>query len=206
VRASCRFLLVAAAISAVGCARAAPPRVLLLVSVDTLRADHLGAFGSELGLTPHLDALARESLVFEAAYAAAPLTLPSLATLFTGRYPEELGIESNESTLPGGIPTLATELRERGWRTAAVASNFVLRDVWFAHGEDLAESDPERVRALRERLRAIREGVPSCALRSASGALGRGARAAARPRLRRGAEARMIPLDRKRVRLGDFDV
>ena len=110
---------------AMGCG-APPPQLLLVVTVDTLRADALGAYGSELGLSPHLDALAAESVVFEAAYASAPLTLPSLATLFTGRWPEELGVHSNESTLPAAVPTLAAELRERGWRTGAVVSNFVL--------------------------------------------------------------------------------
>jgi arylsulfatase len=117
---------VAAALAAAGCAGAPPPRLLLLVTVDTLRADHLGAYGSTLGLTPHLDALAAQSLVFDSAYAAAPLTLPSIAALFTGRWPEELGIRSNEARLAAGVPTLATELRERGFRTAAVVSNFVL--------------------------------------------------------------------------------
>ncbi len=125
MRAPCTFLAVA--LATVACERLPPPRVLLLVTVDTLRADHLGAYGSELRLTPHLDALADESLVFEAAYAAAPLTVPSIASLLTGRLPEELGIRSNESALPAGEPTLATDLRERGWRTAAVVSNFVLR-------------------------------------------------------------------------------
>jgi len=142
--------LLAVAVAAVGCARTPPPRVLLLVTVDTLRADHLGAWGSDLGLTPHLDALARESLVFETAYAAAPLTLPSLATLFTGRYPEELGIRSNESTLPSGVPTLATELRERGWRTAAVVSNFVLREgSGLARGFDRYDDALPRREAVR---------------------------------------------------------
>ena len=119
-----RAILLAAL--ATGCSEAPPPRLLLVITVDTLRADALGAYGSERGLTPHLDALAAESVVFDAAYAAAPLTLPSLATLFTGRWPEELDVRSNESALPEAVPTLAGELRERGWRTGAVVSNFVL--------------------------------------------------------------------------------
>lgn len=104
------------------------PRHVLLVTVDTLRADRLGAYGSELGATPALDASAAESVVFEAAYASAPLTFPSVATLFTGRYPAELGVRSNRSAVPEGVPTLATVLREQGFATAAVVSNFVLRD------------------------------------------------------------------------------
>ncbi len=103
------------------------PRLLLLVSVDTLRADRLGVYGSDLGLTPNLDALAAESVVFMAAYAAAPFTLPSVSALMTGRHPEALGIFSNESLVPASVPTLASELKRSGWKTRAVVSNFILR-------------------------------------------------------------------------------
>jgi arylsulfatase A-like enzyme len=104
-----------------------PPSLLVLVTVDTLRADRLGAYGSDLGLTPHIDALAEQSVVFTSAYAPASFTVPSVSTLMTGRYPEELGIWKNESGLPASAATLASSLRERGWRTLAVVSNFVLR-------------------------------------------------------------------------------
>ena len=103
------------------------PRLLLLLTVDTLRADHLGAYGSERSLTPNLDALAAESLVFDIAYAPAPFTVPSLVALHTGRYPQELGLQINLSKLPSDVETLAEILRERGWKTAAVVSNVVLR-------------------------------------------------------------------------------
>ncbi|MGH0035426.1 MAG: sulfatase [Myxococcota bacterium] len=111
-----------------GCAaeRERPP-ALLLVTVDTLRTDHLGAYGSDRGLTPHLDALAERSVVFDRAYAAAPFTVPSVSALLTGRFPEETGIHSNEVRLPDDLPTLASALQAAGWRTAAVVSNFVLR-------------------------------------------------------------------------------
>ena len=111
-----------------GCGGPPPaPELLLLVTVDTLRADYLGAYGSDRGLTPALDALAGQSLVFDAAYAPTSFTLPSIAALLTGRYPEELGIARNESAVPASAPTLGAALRERGWRSAAVVSNFVLR-------------------------------------------------------------------------------
>lgn len=103
------------------------PRLIALISVDTLRADRLGAHGSERGLTPELDRLAAESLVFEAAYAPASHTLPSVAALWTGRYPEELGVWSNASVLPAETETLADSLRAAGWRTQAVVSNWVLQ-------------------------------------------------------------------------------
>jgi len=103
-----------------GCAaEPAGPRLLLLVTVDTLRADRLGAYASDLGLTPNIDALAGDSIVFTSAYAAAP---------FTCRHPEGIGIFRNESVVPASIPTLATELQRSGWKTRAVVSNFILRD------------------------------------------------------------------------------
>jgi len=104
------------------------PRLLLLVTVDTLRADRLGAYASDLGLTPNLDALARDSVVFTSAYAAAPFTLPSVSAIMTGRHPQSIGILRNESVVPSTVPTLASELRRAGWKTRAVVSNFVLRD------------------------------------------------------------------------------
>ena len=107
--------------------REQPPRLLLLVTVDTLRADRLGSYGSDRALTPHLDALAAESQVFEAAYAPTSHTLPSIVGLMTGRYPHELAITGNLSVLPPGTETLATRLRDAGWTTAAVVSNWVLR-------------------------------------------------------------------------------
>jgi arylsulfatase len=104
-------------------------RLLLLISVDTLRADRLGAYGSDREITPRIDALARQSQVFGAAYAPTSHTVPSVNAILTGRYPEELGIWSNESVLPAGVPTLATAFREAGWHTAAVVSNWLLRHV-----------------------------------------------------------------------------
>jgi arylsulfatase A-like enzyme len=140
------------------CGGEEPPRLVLLASVDTLRADRLGAYGSRRGLTPNLDALAAESLVFDAAYAPSSHTLPSVAALLSGRYPEELGIWGNGSLLPAGTPTLAGAFRAAGFRTAAVVSNWVVRrqsglDAGFEHYDDrlpqleAARSMPERVAA-----------------------------------------------------------
>ncbi len=74
-------------------------RLVVLITVDTLRADHVDVYSAS-GLTPHLDRLATQSVVFDRAYAPASLTLPSLAALMTSRYPEELGILGNSSALP----------------------------------------------------------------------------------------------------------
>jgi arylsulfatase len=107
--------------------RRTPPRHLILVTVDTLRADRLGAYGNPLELTPHLDALAKQSIVFRRAFAPAPFTLASLAALLTGRYPDAIGIQSNAAVLPSPILTLAERLRAIGFRTGAVVSNFAAR-------------------------------------------------------------------------------
>ncbi len=120
-------LLAPLVLDGMGCVRRAPRTPnLLLVTVDTLRADHVGAYGAPAGLTPQLDAFAAQSLVFERAFAPASHTLPSVAALLTGREPEEVGVLSNRTVLPPGVPTLATLLWSGGHRTAAVVSNVIL--------------------------------------------------------------------------------
>lgn len=104
------------------------PRSLFLLSADTLRADHLGSYGDPRGLTPHLDALAAESLRYERAYAPVPLTLPSLAGLLTGQHPETLGVRDNVSRVPEGVATLAQRLHGHGFRTGAAVGNGIARE------------------------------------------------------------------------------
>jgi arylsulfatase len=127
------------------------PKHLVLVTVDTLRADRLGSYGNALGLTPRLDELARESLVFESAYAPASLTFLSVASILTGRHPEELGLWNNESRFPEAVPTLAGELRRSGFRTCAVVSNFVLRTAsGLARGFDEYDDRYTEIEAVRK--------------------------------------------------------
>ena len=103
-----------------------PARNLLLITVDTLRADHVGAYGWARARTGTLDGLAKSGAVFERAYAAAPITLPSHATLLTGRYPPGHGARDNGLRVSPTVPTLATELRARGFATAAFVAAFPL--------------------------------------------------------------------------------
>ena len=112
---------------AFGCARQPEDDLLLLVTIDTLRADHIGAYGDSQDLTPRIDALAEDSLRFAASYAPASYTLPSIASIHTGRYPEEVGILANLNLFRGSSVTLAEILRLEGWRTGAAVSNYVLR-------------------------------------------------------------------------------
>ena len=116
-----RLLLWLALVSAAGCAEpgpSVPPSVVLCV-IDTLRADHLGAYGDERGLTPHLDALARESVVFESASAPAPWTLPSVASILTSTFPCEHATVVDGDRIPDATPTLAELLRDAGYQTAS---------------------------------------------------------------------------------------
>jgi arylsulfatase A-like enzyme/Flp pilus assembly protein TadD len=99
---------------------------VLLVTIDTLRADRVGAYGSAAGLTPTLDRLAREGLRFERAYAHVPLTLPSHASLLTALYPTQHGVHDNGAFRLGEMPTLATALQSAGYRTGAFIGSFVL--------------------------------------------------------------------------------
>jgi arylsulfatase A-like enzyme/cytochrome c-type biogenesis protein CcmH/NrfG len=100
---------------------------VLLITVDTLRADHVGAYGSTRGVTPTLDRFAAEGLRFANAYAHVPLTLPSHASLMTGSYPTRTGVhDSGTFRLSERSPSLATALKDAGYRTAAFVGAFVL--------------------------------------------------------------------------------
>src|SRR6185369_11248411 len=89
-------------------------RNLLLITIDTLRADHVGAYGWTRARTPTVDAIAANGALFERAFAAAPITLPSHATLLTGRYPPGHGARDNGLHVSATVPTLATELHAKG--------------------------------------------------------------------------------------------
>ena len=96
-----------------------PPTSFLVISLDTTRADHLGAYGSSAGLTPNLDAFAKQAVVFDHAYAQANFTLMSHASLLTGRIPSELGRVSSDFHLGNSPETLAGVLSIYGFQTAA---------------------------------------------------------------------------------------
>lgn len=110
-----------------GCRRAGPRAPLLLIVIDTLRADHLPAYGYGGVSTPALDALRRDALLFERAYAHVPLTLPSHATMLTGRLPARTGVRDNLGyRLAPQVTTLAQRLSQAGYATGAAVSSIVL--------------------------------------------------------------------------------
>ncbi len=108
-----------------GCARR-PPNILLL-TLDTTRADRLGCYDYSKAHTPNLDRLAAEGVLFEHAQSVMPLTTPTHATILTGRLPIEHGIRLNrESILPAEIPSIAEVLKAAGYDTAAVVATRIL--------------------------------------------------------------------------------
>ncbi len=115
---------------------------VLLITLDTTRADHLGCYGFENALTPALDRLAAQGTLFEQCRTVAPLTLPSHATILTGLRPPEHGLRLNgRGRLPANIPTLATELAQLGLTNAAFVASPVLASRYglargFAHYDD----------------------------------------------------------------------
>ena len=100
---------------------------VVLVTIDTLRPDHLGVYGAKGASTPVLDTLAAEGVRFEEAFASAPLTLPSHASMLTGNYPPRHGVRHNGVfRLRGESVTLAERFQAAGWKTGAVVGAFVL--------------------------------------------------------------------------------
>jgi arylsulfatase A-like enzyme len=103
---------------------------VLLVTLDTTRADRIGAYGFRGIETPWLDRLAREGVVFGQAASSAPLTLPAHSSLFTGRLPAQHGVRENGMVLRSSEITLATVLKAHGFQTAAVTGSFVVASQW----------------------------------------------------------------------------
>lgn len=100
---------------------------MILITVDTLRADRLGCYGYRRIKTPHMDALAREGVLFEKAFTPVPTTLPAHGSLFMGNYPTTTGLKSNGTfALEESAITLAELLKGKGYTTAAFISSYVL--------------------------------------------------------------------------------
>jgi len=104
---------------------AVPPNIIL-ITVDTTRADRMGFLGSDLGLTPNLDALARQSVVFTHAYSQAPFTAPSHTTILTGTYPQFHQVEDFQVPLTKDLPFAPAILKAHGYHTAAFVGSIVL--------------------------------------------------------------------------------
>jgi arylsulfatase A-like enzyme/Flp pilus assembly protein TadD len=122
-----------------------PAEHLVLITIDTLRADRVGAYGYVPAQTPAIDRLAREGARFTNAFSTAPITLPAHASLLTGRYPPGHGSRHNGLSVSASVPTLATSLEQAGFATAAFVSAFPLdKRFGLARGFDVYDDELPR--------------------------------------------------------------
>jgi choline-sulfatase len=140
-----------------GCGRPGTPNVLL-VTIDTLRADHVGCYGRALARTPNLDRLAQEGVRVENAAAVAPITLPSHCSIMTGLYPPAHGVRDNGAySLGEGAVTLAERLKAAGYATQAFVSAIVLarrynlKQGFDGYDDDLWAEDQPKLFLIRNR-------------------------------------------------------
>jgi choline-sulfatase len=122
-----------------------PATHVLMITIDTLRADRLGTYGYAAARTSTLDALATRGTRFSHAYATAPITLTSHASMLTGRYPPHHGARHNGMAMEHGVPTIAEVLKRAGFNTAAFVSAFPLdRRFGLARGFDVYDDELPR--------------------------------------------------------------
>ncbi len=129
------------------CRGPAETRNLVFIVVDTLRWDRLASYGYHRVTSPSLDALAEEGTRFERAYATAPWTMPSIASMITGRYPTGHGVLTAMTAMPQSAITLAEILYGRGFRTAGVVSNHLImnrRGKGFTQGFEIYQGSESK--------------------------------------------------------------
>ena len=133
------------AVLMMGCAEASKRPDILLISIDTLRADRLGSYGYAAAHTPNLDRLAAEGVRFANCQSPIPVTLPAHATMLTGRLPADHGVRNNATyRLPESIPTVAEKLKELGYRNGAFVGAFPLQERFgLARGFDMYDDSLE---------------------------------------------------------------
>src|SRR5215475_2013466 len=121
-----RVLAAVSLLALVAAPRAQRAPNVLLITLDTVRTDRMGFLGSTRGLTPALDAFAKNATVFERAYAQAPITTVSHATLLSGTFPPRHQVADFGAPLAPSVPYLPELLHRRGYRTAAFVGSLVL--------------------------------------------------------------------------------
>jgi choline-sulfatase len=150
-------------------AAATPPNIIL-ITLDTTRADRMGFLGSKGGLTPNLDALAKQSVVFTRAYAQVPLTTPSHAALLTGTYPQFSQIEDLGATLGPDLPYLPDLLHGHGYHTAAFLGAYILDPAatapGFQRGFDLYDANFHQRKPGEDRYKSVERRAEDVANRA----------------------------------------
>jgi arylsulfatase A-like enzyme/Tfp pilus assembly protein PilF len=138
----------------------APPPSILLITLDTVRADHLGCYGYSRVETPNIDQLAADGIRFASSYTQVPITLPAHAVILTGTYPMFNGVRDfTSSGLAKDVPTIAEILRHNGYHTAAFVSSFVLSSMWgLDRGFDLYDDHFKLDSELRRDLFLVTRG------------------------------------------------
>jgi arylsulfatase A-like enzyme len=135
------------------------PHPIIIIDIDTLRADHLGCYGYGRPTTPNIDTFAREALLFEWAFSQAPNTPPSQTSILTGLYPSTHGMVYDEDRVPEEVVTLAEALAAHGYATAGFHDGGYMRDDFRigqgfelydnSKGQGLAASGPRAIEWLR---------------------------------------------------------
>src|SRR5271163_4466998 len=148
---------------------AKPPNIVL-ITLDTTRADRMGFLGSTRGLTPNLDVLAKQSVVFTRAYAQVPLTTPSHAALLTGTYPQFSHVEDLGSPLAKDVPYLPDLLHQHGYHTAAFVGAQILDPrstaPGFQRGFDVYDADFHQRKSGEDRYKSIERRAEDVANRA----------------------------------------
>lgn len=154
------LLLPLFALVALSCGRSGGKPNVLLIIVDTLRADRLGCYGARAVETPAIDRLARRGVRFDAAFTQAPFTLPSITSILTSLYPYRHQVRNNQTNLDERFTTLAELFHRAGYETGAVVGSTVLeKGRRLTQGFDFYDDDfPEEMEVYDEELRAA--GVP----------------------------------------------
>ncbi len=146
---------------------------IILITIDALRADHVGAYGNEDGLTPNLDAFAREATRYDAAYVSSPWTLTSFGSIFTSLPPAECGLKLTTSRmhewylysakLPGSVVLFHERLRDAGYATAAELTNCFLTAErgWRRGFDDFRNEDGPELGAILTRADTVTENALS---------------------------------------------
>lgn len=160
---ACVLTMILASTSWTACHREPPPRDLILITVDTLRADRIGAYGHPAASTPVLDGLAARGVRFDRAFTPMPRTTPGLASLMTGLWPQHHGSREVGSAMTTDRPLLAERLQAEGFRTFGITANGAAgRGQGFARGFERLEQ-PEgtdrRAAAMTESALAMIDSV-----------------------------------------------